>query len=219
MKAPKLWVCPSSFWYLFFAATLAVPLFVAVFVEFFPAVNADPTVVTYTHGVVHVTIPYHSLHSGDGTLRVEVLNPEDEVLGSAAARVAIGTGYGRWQESIRLNKTLAVDDLVWHRVRYRFEYGDGKTEALEGIDSISQILRAPVVHILGQQSYLSGGPAAVRVIVTDSKNEVIAGAGAVRIELAAADHKPRVLFTGPLNRRGTAEPERLSSGPGALVTA
>src|SRR6266513_5225295 len=112
MKAPKLWVCPSSFWYLFFAATLAVPLFVAVFVEFFPAVNADPTVVTYTYGVVHVTIPYHSLHSGDGTLRVEVLNPEDEVLGSAAARVAIGTGYGRWQESIRLNKTLAVDDLV-----------------------------------------------------------------------------------------------------------
>src|SRR5437763_2576602 len=65
MKAPKLWVCPSSFWYLFFAATLAVPLFVAVFVEFFPAVNADPTVVTYTYGVVHVTIPYHSLHSGD----------------------------------------------------------------------------------------------------------------------------------------------------------
>ena len=51
MKAPKLWVCPRSFWYLFFATTLAVPLFVAVFVEFFPAVNADPTVVTYTHGV------------------------------------------------------------------------------------------------------------------------------------------------------------------------
>ena len=205
MKAPKLWVCPSSFWYLFVAATLAVPIFAAVFVEFFPAVNADPTVVTYTQGVVHVTIPYHSSHSGDGTLKIEVLNPEDEVLGSAATRVAIGKGYGRWQESIRLNKTLGVDDLEWHRVRYRFEYGDGKTEALEGIESISQILRTPVVHILGQQSYLSGGRAAVRLIVTDSKNEVIAGAGTVRIELASTDHKPRVLFTGPLNRRGTAE--------------
>jgi uncharacterized protein YfaS (alpha-2-macroglobulin family) len=205
MKAPKLWVCPSSFWYLFFAATLAVPLFIAVFVEFFPAVNANPTVVTYTHGVVHVTIPYHSVHSGDGTLKVEVLNPENEVLGSAARRVAIWTGHGRRQESIRLNKTLGVDDLVWHRVRYRFEYEDGKTPALEGTESISQILRTPVVHILGQQSYLSGGPAAVRLIVTDSKNEVIAEAGNVRIELGAADHKPRVLFTGPLNRRGTAE--------------
>src|SRR5262249_51188567 len=70
---------------------------------------------------------------------------------------------------------------------------------------ISQILRTPVVHILGQQSYLSGGPAAVRVIVTDSKNEVIAGAGTVRIDLATSDHKARVLFTGLLNRRGTAE--------------
>jgi hypothetical protein len=39
MKAPKLWVCPRSFWYLFFAAILAVPLFVAVFVEFFSAVK------------------------------------------------------------------------------------------------------------------------------------------------------------------------------------
>src|SRR5437879_12477664 len=98
MKAPKLWVCPSSFWYLFFAATLAVPLFVAVFVEFFPAVNADPTVVTYTYGVVHVTIPYHSLHSGDGTLRREVLNPEDAVLGPEAARAAVGTVQARCQE-------------------------------------------------------------------------------------------------------------------------
>lgn len=204
MKAPKLWVCPSSFWYLFLAGALAVPLFVA-FVGFFPAVNANPTVVTYTHGVLHVSIPYHSVHSGDGTLKVEVLNPEDEVLGSAATRVAIGTEYGRWQESIRLNKTLGVDDLVWHRVRYRFEYEDGKTAAIEGTESISQILRTPVVHILGQQSYLSGGPAAVRVIVTDSRNEVIAGVGTVRIELADADQKPRVLFTGPLNRRGTAQ--------------
>jgi len=61
------------------------------------------------------------------------------------------------------------------------------------------------VHILGQQSYLSGGAAAVRVIVTDSSSEVIAGAGTVRIELAIANQKPRVLYTGPLNRRGTTE--------------
>ena len=170
MKAPKIWVCPSSLWYFFLAAILAVPLFAAVLVEFFPTVNASPTVVTYVRGVLHVTIPYHSVHSGDGTLKVEVLNPEDEVLGSAATRVGIQAGYGRWQESIQLNKTLGVDDLEWHRVRYRFEYGDGKTAALEGTESISQILRTPVVHILGQQSYLSGGQAAVRVIVTDWKN-------------------------------------------------
>jgi len=82
---------------------------------------------------------------------------------------------GGGQDQIKLEKALPLDDLVWHRVRYRFEYDDKQTAALEGTESISQILRTPVIHILGQQSYLSGGAAAVRVIVTDSKNEVIPG--------------------------------------------
>ena len=43
------------------------------------------------------------------------------------------------------------------------------------------------------------------MIVTDSNNEVIAGRSSVRIEFAAADEKPRVLFAGRLNRRGTTE--------------
>ena len=73
-----------------------------------------------------------------------------------------------------------------------------------------QILRRPVVHILGQQSYITGGQAAVRVIVTDTKDEAIAGRGSVQIELLDADDKPadgkpRVLFSGRLNRHGTTE--------------
>src|SRR5208283_1686490 len=80
-------------------------------------------------------------------------------------------------------------------------------------ESISQILRTPVVHILGQQSYLAGGEAAVRVIVTDSQNEVIAGRGTVRVELIVPDQKSQVLFTGRLNRRGTTEAQfRLPPG-------
>ena len=81
---------------------------------------------------------------------------------------------------------------MWHRLRYRFAYAIATDAAIEGTESISQILRTPVIHILGQQSYLTGGPAAVRVIVTDSKNEAIAGPGSVRIELMApADQTPR----------------------------
>jgi uncharacterized protein YfaS (alpha-2-macroglobulin family) len=117
----------------------------------------------------------------------------------------VGAGQGRWQDQIKLEKALPLDDLVWHRVRYRFEYDDKQTAALEGTESISQILRTPVIHILGQQSYLSGGAAAVRVIVTDSKNEVIPGRGSVRIELAGTEDKAWTLFTGQLNRRGTTE--------------
>jgi uncharacterized protein YfaS (alpha-2-macroglobulin family) len=205
MKISNAEVRPNNLWWPLIAALLAVAGIVVLLMEPFQEASGKDAAVTYSRGVLHVTIPYHAVHSGDGKLTVEVLDPDDKVLGRAETQAAMAEGYGRWQENIRLDKALGVDDLVWHRVRYRYEYDDGKAAALEGTESISQILRTPVVHILGQQSYLSGGPAAVRVIVTDSKNEVIAGAGTVRIELAIADQKPRVLFTGRLNRRGTTE--------------
>src|SRR5437016_5601705 len=203
MKAPIVDVRPSSFWLYLIVALLAAGIAV-VLLEPFQMANGNTAVVTYTRGVLHVTIPYHAVHSADGKLTVEVLDPEDKVLGHAETQVAIREGYGRWQEDIRLDKALGVEDLVWHRVRYRYVYDDQKP-ALEGTESISQILRTPVVHILGQQSYLAGGPAAVRVIVTDSKNEAIAGAASVRIDLSIPDQKSRVLFTGRLNHRGTTE--------------
>src|SRR6266481_2171720 len=205
MRVSKGEVRPDNLRLFWIAALLAACGIVILLVEPFQTADGKTAVVTYSRGVLQVSIPYHSAHAGDGKLTVEVLDPEDKVLGHAETQVGIGEGYGRWQEDIRLDKALGVDDLVWHRVRYSYVYNDRKIDALEGTESISQILRIPVVHILGQQSYLSGGPAAVRVIVTDSKNEAIAGAGTVRIELAVGEHKPRVLFTGRLNHRGTTE--------------
>src|ERR1035438_1362414 len=106
---------------------------------------------------------------------------------------------------MKLTTALPIEDLMWHRVRYRFTYGNSRQAAIEGIESLSQILRVPVVHVLGQQSYLAGGPAAVRVIATDSGNEVITGPGSVQIELVTPNQKSQVLYTGSLNRRGTTE--------------
>src|SRR5258708_4483504 len=141
-----------------------------------PPANAGPAAATYSHGTLHATIPYQTPRSGAGLLTVEVLNPEDEVVGRAERRLAAGAQKGTWQEEIKLEKPLGIEDLAWHRLRYRFAYSDKTDEVVEGTESISQILRMPVLHILGQQSYLTGGPAAVRVIVTDSKNETIGGA-------------------------------------------
>ncbi len=160
---------------------------------------------TYSQGSLHVTIPYHAIRAGAGQLTIEVLDPEDNLLGRVEQHVEVAEGQGRWQDTIKLEKPLPLDDLVWHRVRYHFDYDDRKGDTLEGTESISEILRRPVIHILGQQSYLSGGQAAVRVIATDSNNEVIAGRGSVRIEFVAGDQKPRLLFAGQLNRRGTTE--------------
>ena len=205
MRISAVEVRPRNLRLMWIAALTAVAGIIGLLLPPFQMADGKTAAATYSRGVLHVSIPYHAVHAGDGRLTVEVLDPEDTVLGHAETQAAIGEGYGCWHEDIRLDKALGVDDLVWHRVRYRYEFDGGKAAALEGTESISQILRTPVVHILGQQAYLTGGAAAVRVIVTDSKNEAIAGGGSVRIELAVGEQKPRVLFTGRLNHRGTTE--------------
>jgi A-macroglobulin TED domain/Alpha-2-macroglobulin family/A-macroglobulin receptor binding domain/MG2 domain/Alpha-2-macroglobulin bait region domain/Carboxypeptidase regulatory-like domain/Macroglobulin domain MG3 len=205
---------PARFWILFTAAFLA--LIAAIFIaQPFLSARGESTVATYTNGVLHVSVPYHAERAGAGRLQIEVLNPEDGVVGRVEHPASVANGQGRWQADIKLGKPLALDDLVWHRVRYSFTYDDGGEAGPEGIESVSQIIRTPVVHILGQQSYLAGGTAAVRVIVTDSKNETISGLGTVRIQLLEEKQEPLLLFSGRLNRRGTTEAQ--FQFPAALV--
>jgi uncharacterized protein YfaS (alpha-2-macroglobulin family) len=194
----------TRFWLLFLPALLIISTILAV-QEFQAASGELAASATYTHGVLDLTIPYHAAHAGAGQLTVEVLDPEDKILGRVDQPIDVAEGKGHWRETIKLEKPLPMDELVWHRVHYRFEPSNGKGVKIEGTESISQILRTPVIHILGQQSYLTGGEAAVRVIVTDSQNEAIAGRGSVQIELLVPDQKNRLLFTGRLNRRGTTQ--------------
>lgn len=196
-----------------FFLTIFLLIAASVALHSFQPTSTEPSTAIYSRGSLHLTIPYRSTRSGLGQLRVEVLDPDDNVLGSEVQRLEVLKGDGRWHDEIKLSKPLQLDDLVWHRVRYHFQYDDHEIADLEGTESISQILRVPVLHILGQQSYLSGGPAAVRVIVTDSRNEVISGSGSVRIDLLGTQKKPARLFEGPLNRRGTTEAQfRFPSG-------
>jgi len=190
-----------------FCALFVAVAFVAILIvqPFQTVSGASEAVATYSRGTLHVTIPYRDAHPGAGQLTIEVLDPEDKVIGRSQHEAEIGAKKRSWREDIKLDHPLALDDLVWHRVRYRFDYADTKEKALEGTESISQILRTPVVHILGQQSYLSGGQAAVRVIVTDSHDEIITGSGSVHIELLSPDQKNRLLYAGRLNHRGTTE--------------
>jgi len=174
MKARNRKVIPSGFWLYFLAVSLLIVD--AMRLEVSPealAAAGDSTAATYSHGSLSISIPYQVPHTGPGQLSIEILSPEDEVLGQVGRSLQIGEKTGHWRESINLTKRLALEDLVWHRLRYRFAYTDSKDAPIERTESISEILRTPVIHILGQQSYLSGGQAAVRIIVTDSKNEAI----------------------------------------------
>src|SRR5437868_6600650 len=168
------------FWSFFAALSLLAAILI---IQGTRADGSENTSAIWSNGALHVTIPYRTPHAGAGLLTVEVLDPEDHVLGKSERRVDAAGGNGFWREDIRIAKPLSLEELVWHRVRYRFGFGEAKDAAIEGTESISEILRTPVVHILGQNSYLSGGTAAVRVIATDLKNQPIAGQGSLRVEM------------------------------------
>jgi uncharacterized protein YfaS (alpha-2-macroglobulin family) len=167
--------------------------------------RSEQLAAVYTRGILSVTIPYHSTRPGSGRLVAEIIDPEDQVLGRVERTADIGTGDSSWQQVIKPEKPLRLEDIVWQRLRYRFEYADNQAPAIEGIESISQILRRPVVHILGQSEYLAGSHAAIRVIVSDANNNDIAEPGTIRIELLIPDKSPRLLFSGKINKRGTLE--------------
>jgi uncharacterized protein YfaS (alpha-2-macroglobulin family) len=175
-------------------------------IEIFKAANPNATMAaTYSRGILRVTIPFHAASSGGGHLTVEILDPEDRVLGRSERDIEITNLKGYWEDSILIDKPLAIEDLIWQRVRYRFEFHDNQGSPLQATESIAKILRRPVMRIIGQQSYLSGGQAAVRLIVSDSNNEPLAGRGTVEIALLDGDKKSKVLFRGKLDGRGTTE--------------
>jgi hypothetical protein len=185
--------------------SLFVVLMAAALVKTFAGAEKTGEWATYSHGVLRVVIPYRAAQAGEGRLTVEVLNPENYVIGRTEKTVEVVKGASRFRAEMKLDKAVPLDELVWHRVRYEFRYEDTKVETLAGVESISNILTLPVLRVLGQRSYLAGSRAAVRVIVSDSKGAVIPGRSAVRIALEADGKEQRTLFAGRLNHRGTTE--------------
>ncbi|HTX37892.1 MAG TPA: MG2 domain-containing protein, partial [Bryobacteraceae bacterium] len=182
------------------------------------AEDSDAPIVTYSNGGLHVKIPYTAPRAGEGTLTIEVLNPEDQSVARLEHRTTLAKGKGWWKQDLKLSKPMDTEELVWHRLRYRFVYAGDPHAAVEGVDSISQILQRPLIHVMAQQAYLSGAAAAVRVIATDVNSEPIEGASTLRIELVKPDapNAPgQALFRGPLNQRGTTEAQLLL--PAGLV--
>ena len=160
---------------------------------------------TYIRNTVAVTIPYHADREGQGRLIVEILDPEDHMLARTEHSVEAARGDGLWRQELKLDKPLPLEDMVWERLHYRFVYDNDETAAFEQTRSLSEILRRPVVHLVGQTSYLAGSEAAIRLVVTDADNQPIAGNSTVRVELIDPQHGTRTLFSGRLNRRGTTE--------------
>ena len=83
------------------------------------AANNESLAATYSRGILRVDIPYRGLRKGEGQLTVEILDPEDRVVARKQRQVTVAGAGDRWQAELTPEQPLTVDDLVWHRLRYR----------------------------------------------------------------------------------------------------
>src|SRR5579872_4980617 len=119
----------------------------------------------YSRNTLSLSVPYEAAHSGEAELRVEVLTPEDRIMGEAEHKANLAEGSRVWNAKVELNESMTLDELVWYRVRFTLRYENQTEPDVEDIRSLSEILVRPEMHILAQRSYIAGAQAAMRVIV------------------------------------------------------
>ena len=177
-----------------------------------PGAQSAKLSLTAVHGGLALSLPYSGQHSGTARVTSEILDPEDRVLGHAETRVQITAPDGAINQFIVPANPIPSDDLPWERLHVRLQYDGDSNTAMNNTFAVSEILRRPVVRILGQSEYLAGSTAAIRVIVSDSNAEPITS-GKVAVTLDVPGRSARTLFSGELNRRGTLEAQlHLPSG-------
>ncbi len=170
--------------------------------------NAEPRTISavYFRDALTFSVPYEAAHNGEAELKLELLSPEDHVLGEVTRHKRVTEGSAVWTARIVLGERMTLDELVWQRVRFTLRYENQASLDLEEIRSLSEILERPVLRVLGQRSYIAGSPAAMRVIVTSSnagETARMVERGMVRIELLDPDHAAKLLFAGKLDRCGS----------------
>jgi uncharacterized protein YfaS (alpha-2-macroglobulin family) len=170
--------------------------------------NVEPRTISavYFRDALAFSVPYEAAHRGEAELKLELLSPEDHVLGEVKRHKRVTEGSAVWDARMVLGERMTLDELVWQRVRFTLRYENQTSPDLEEIRSLSEILERPVLRVLGQRSYIAGAPAAMRVIVTGSsagETALMVKRGTVRIELLDPDHASKLLFAGELDRRGS----------------
>jgi len=150
----------------------------------------------YRNGALELNIPLESSPVNGGALSAEILDPGDKLV-AKAVRSLSSSDKRSVRVSIPLDKTLAIEDVAWDRLK--LNVGDSSKTV-----SISEILHVPVVRIFSQRAYAAGAPASIRVITADSKSGNPLRDSRIKLELVNSDQST-TLFTGRTDSLGTAQ--------------
>lgn len=161
--------------------------------------SGDSLGATYLDGKLRVSVPYDDATARSGALRVEILAPDDKLVAEATKTVAPSRGAAAWDVSFDVDKSIPLEDLVWHRVRIGTGHG-------AKVVSLSEILRLPVVRLLAQRAYAAGSRASARVVAVDSKTGAPLRDSRIKLDLVNGE-AASALFEGKTDALGTAQVE------------
>lgn len=147
--------------------------------------------------VLRLAVPITDMEGKVGVCRVEILDPDDNIVGSAYHFTRVKKQYYSVPFKIRLKKDVEDYDLLRARVKFKGQ---------ERIYSLYQLVDKMVVKILGQNQFIKGTPIKYRAVILNQRtNEPIEDAR-VHIVLTANDREKRV-FEGTTDRLGTCDIE------------
>ncbi len=140
-------------------------------------------------------VPIEGMRGNIGQCRVEILDPEDNVIGTAKRYVYVIKDYHSLPVQIKLNKKVDDYDLLRARVTFK---------KVERIYSLFQLQDRMIVKILGQNEFVRNTPINYRVIATNGRsNEPIKNAK-VKI-IMKKDAQEIEVFQGITDRFGTCK--------------
>ena len=183
-------------------AAFAIAILAYAFVPRGHVFAAGDLAAIYSDGALELNIPFDEAIARNHLLKIEVVDPSDKQVGTRSLSTS-ARDHGAWRITVPIDKTVALEDLAWDRLR--LDAGDYSRTV-----SLSEILRLPVIRIFAQRSYAAGSSAAIRIITADSRNGNPLPSSRINLELQDTSSKSpssKTLFSGITDQMGTVRAE------------
>lgn len=151
----------------------------------------------------------------DGKVIVSILDTTGKIVTTAEKNVLINKSP-KTTASVSLPTSLGLDTLKNYRLKYTLRYGEeaaafkpntkitNKYKKIEGIKSIYSCYNHLAVKLLAQNNFISGAPAAIRLVAFNPvDNQPVQNANVEINLLSKASKAENLLFTGKTNNVGT----------------
>ncbi|MGQ9817644.1 MAG: alpha-2-macroglobulin family protein [bacterium] len=151
--------------------------------------------VSQQNTIIHLNIPFADMKGELGRCDVEVIDTDNNVLGSISRYIFINNDNYSLGLNIKLKKEEVDYDLLRARVRFK---------KYERIYSLFQLQDKMIVKILGQDKFIAGTPINYRIITKNQRTDEPISGASVKVILLV-DKREKIVYEGNTDNAGTCQ--------------